>query len=92
MCYGVKFDDDRVIYVDDLSTDPEAKISKIKDEYIKLGQLLKLAGIVDSGIEAKYEIINGNVRLNGNTEIQRGKKVFPGDFVEYKDNTIKVIN
>ena len=65
---------------------------KIKDEYIKLGQLLKLAGIVDSGIEAKYEIINGNVRLNGNTEIKRGKKVFPGDFVEYKDNTIKVIN
>ncbi len=65
---------------------------KIKDEYIKLGQLLKLAGIVDSGIEAKYEIINGNVRLNGNIEIQRGKKVFPGDFVEYKDNTFKVVN
>ena len=42
--------------------------------------------------EIIHEIINGNVRLNGNTEIQRGKKVFPGDFVEYKDNTIKVIN
>ena len=75
-----------------LIQDKKMKEIKIKDEYIKLGQLLKLAGIVDSGIEAKYEIINGNVRLNGNTEIQRGKKVFPGDFVEYKDNTIKVIN
>lgn len=38
MCYGVKFDDDRVIYVDDLSTDLEAKISKIKDEYICFDQ------------------------------------------------------
>ena len=75
-----------------LIQDNKMKEIKMKDEYIKLGQLLKLAGIVDSGIEAKYEIINGNVRLNGNTEIQRGKKVFPGDFVEYKDNTIKVIN
>ena len=81
-----------VIWFFRLIQDKKMKEIKIKDEYIKLGQLLKLAGIVDSGIEAKYEIINGNVRLNGNTEIQRGKKVFPGDFVEYKDNTIKVIN
>lgn len=64
---------------------------KIKDEYIKLGQLLKLAGVVDSGIEAKYEILNGNVRLNGITELQRGKKVFSGDLVEYKQTTIRVI-
>ncbi len=65
---------------------------KIRDEFIKLGQLLKLAGLVDSGLEAKIEIVNGNVRLNGNTETQRGKKVFPGDLVEFKGNSVKVIN
>ena len=64
----------------------------IKDDFIKLGQLIKLAGFVDSGLEAKIEIVNGNVKLNGNTEIQRGKKVYPGDLVEFRGNLIKVIN
>ena len=63
----------------------------IRDEYIKLGQLIKLAGLVGSGIEAKIEIVNGNVKLNGNTEFQRGKKVVPGDMVEYKGEILKVI-
>lgn len=65
---------------------------KIRDEFIKLGQLLKLAGLVDSGLEAKVEIVNGHVKLNGNTEIQRGKKVFPGDLVEFRGSCIKIIN
>ena len=65
---------------------------KIKDEYIKLGQLLKLAGLVDSGLEAKIEIVNGNVKVNGNIETQRGKKIFPDDIVSFNDETIKVIN
>ena len=65
---------------------------RIRDEFIKLGQLLKLAGLVGSGLEAKVEIINGNVRVNGNTETQRGKKIYPGDVVEYKEEKIKVIN
>lgn len=65
---------------------------KIRDEFIKLGQLLKLAGLVDSGLEAKIEIVNGHVNLNGNTEIQRGKKIFPGDIVEFKGRCIKIIN
>lgn len=64
---------------------------KIKDEFIKLGQLLKLSGLVGSGLEAKIEIVNGNVKLNGNIEIQRGKKVFPGDTVEFRGSIIKVI-
>ena len=63
----------------------------IRDEFIKLGQLLKLAGTVGSGLEAKVEIINGNVKLNGNTELQRGKKVYPGDIVEFKGEKIKVL-
>ncbi len=65
------------------------KIS-IKDEYIKLGQLIKLAGLADSGLEAKIMIVNGNVKLNGNTELQRGKKVVPGDLVECKGEKIEV--
>ena len=63
---------------------------KIRDEYIKLGQLLKLAGLVGSGLEAKVEIVNGNVRVNGNIEDQRGKKIYPGDIVLFKGEEIKV--
>jgi ribosome-associated protein len=63
---------------------------KIRDEYIKLGQLLKLGGFVDSGLEAKIEIVNGNVKVNGIVEIKRGKKIFPGDVVNFKDKEIKV--
>ena len=62
----------------------------IKDEYIKLGQLIKLAGLADSGLEAKLMIVNGDVKLNGNTELQRGKKVVPGDLVERKGEKIEV--
>ena len=57
---------------------------KIRDDFIKLGQLLKLAGLVDSGLEAKIVINNGEVLLNNNVELQRGKKVIPGDVVTYK--------
>lgn len=65
---------------------------KINTEFIKLEQLLKWAGIVDSGADAKALIIEGNVKLNGTVEIQRGKKVRPGDIVELGGNVIKVIN
>ncbi len=64
---------------------------KIRDENIKLGQLLKLSGMVGSGLEAKIEIVNGKVTVNGNIELQRGKKIFPGDVIEYKGEEVKVI-
>ena len=63
---------------------------KIKDEYIKLGQLLKLAGMVSSGIEAKMVIIDGQVTLNGTVEIQRGKKIHNGDIVSYHGESVQV--
>lgn len=47
---------------------------RIKDAYIKLGQALKLAGLVGSGVDAKYVIQNGQVKVNGQVETQRGKK------------------
>ena len=63
---------------------------KIKDEYIKLGQALKLSGICDSGVEAKHKIETGSVQVNGNTELQRGKKLRHGDIVTCDGNSIKI--
>ena len=60
----------------------------IKDDFIKLGQVLKAAGLCESGVEAKYDIFNGEVKVNGNTEIQRGKKIVAGDVIEYKGNSL----
>lgn len=59
----------------------------IDTEFIKLGQLLKLAGIADSGVHAKIMIANEEVKLNGVVEIQRGKKIVPGDVVEVVGST-----
>ena len=58
------------------------EIIKIKDEFIKLGQALKLSGIAASGIDAKIMIQDGEVKYNGKIELQRGKKVYPGDTFE----------
>lgn len=63
---------------------------QIRDDFIKLGQALKLAGFVDSGIEAKIVITGGQVKLNGNVELQRGKKIVVGDVVEYNGKQFKV--
>lgn len=63
---------------------------KIKDEYIKLGQAMKLGGLVSSGVEAKIVIQSGKVTLNGHIELQRGKKLHDGDIVSYNDETIQI--
>lgn len=55
---------------------------KVNTEYIKLDQLLKFGGITENGADAKYLVVNGYVKLNGETETRRGKKVFPGDVAE----------
>lgn len=65
---------------------------KIKDEYIKLGQALKLAGLVESGLDAKIEIQEGNVLVNGESECRRGKKIYVGDVIEFNGQRIKVEN
>ncbi len=57
---------------------------KIQTEYIKLEQLMKLAGIVGSGSDAKQIISVGEVSVNGNVELQRGKKLRPGDIIEFQ--------
>ena len=62
----------------------------IRDEFIKLGQLLKLAGIAGSGIDAKIMIEKGEVTVNGETELRRGKKIREGDVVAADGTTITV--
>ena len=62
----------------------------IKDEYIKLGQALKLAGLVGSGVDAKFVITEGKVLVNGKTEVQRGKKIREGDVIEYNGSQVMV--
>lgn len=64
---------------------------KLREEYIKLGQALKAAGVVDSGVTAKLVIIDGKVKVNGQIELQRGKKLYDGDIVEALGETIKVM-
>ena len=66
------------------------EVIKLRDEYIKLGQALKAAGLVESGVEAKIVIQNGEVLVNGRPELQRGKKLRAGDIVEYDGKTIKI--
>ena len=62
----------------------------IRDEFIKLGQALKLAGLVDSGVDAKYVIQEGHVRVNGETEYQRGEKLHSGDIFSYHGQDVRV--
>ena len=64
---------------------------KLREEYIKLGQALKAAGLVDSGVDAKNEILEGMVKVNGIAELQRGKKLHDGDIVEYNGEQIQII-
>ena len=66
------------------------EIMTLKEDYIKLGQALKAAGLVDSGVEAKFVIQDGLVLVNGNVEVQRGKKLVDGDIVEFDGHQIKI--
>ena len=62
----------------------------LREDYIKLGQALKAANLVESGVEAKIVIVDGKVKVNGAVELQRGKKLVDGDVVEYRGNIIKI--
>lgn len=66
------------------------EIIKLREDTIKLGQALKAAGLVGSGVDAKYAIEEGLVSVNGKTAFQRGKKLVDGDMVTYGGNTIKI--
>ena len=61
------------------------------DEFIKLGQALKKANLVSSGVEAKIVIQDGLVTLNGEVEVQRGKKLYNGDIVTFNGESFQVV-
>ncbi|MGL6105688.1 S4 domain-containing protein YaaA [Romboutsia sp.] len=63
----------------------------IDSEYIKLDQFLKLADLASTGGHAKFLILEGLVKVNGELETRRGKKLRPQDVVEVEGKIIKVV-
>ena len=61
-----------------------------QDEFIKLGQAIKAAGLVESGVEAKEVIQEGRVQVNGEVDTRRGRKLYAGDVAEYNEEQIKI--
>ena len=68
------------------------EIIKLKDEFIKLGQALKAAGLVETGAEAKEVIQDGLVKVNGEVDTRRGRKVYGGDVISYNGQDVKVLS
>lgn len=64
---------------------------KLRDEFIKLGQALKAAGLVQDGVESKIVIQDGLVKVNGEVDTRRGKKLYHGDVISYKGEDVKII-
>ncbi len=64
---------------------------EIRDESIRLGQLLKLSGLVDDGAHARAVIEVGEVSVNGEVEIRRGRQVRVGDLIAFEGNTLRVV-
>ena len=62
----------------------------LQEEFIKLGQALKAAGFVESGVEAKYVIQNGEVSVNGKIERQKGKKLYGGETISFREQEIRI--
>lgn len=62
-----------------------------EDEFIKLGQALKKAGLTGSGVDSKMVILDGLVKVNNQVEVQRGKKLHNGDIVSYNGETVKIV-
>ena len=62
----------------------------IRDESIRLGQLLKLADLVDDGSEAKEVLLQGLVQVNGEVETRRGRQLVPGDTVTVGGETVGI--
>ena len=65
---------------------------RIKDDFIKLGQAMKLADFVSDGVQAKYMIVEGKVKVNGEQELRRGRKLYPGDSFVFEGKEVKVVH
>lgn len=66
------------------------EVIKLRDDHIKLGQALKAAGLVESGVMAKEVIVDGQVRVNGETDTRRGRKLYAGDIITFNGEEIRI--
>ena len=66
------------------------EIIKLRDEYIKLGQALKAANLVEDGVEAKLVIQDGLVKVNIEVDIRRGRKLYDGDVVSFDGQELRI--
>ena len=64
---------------------------KLRDEFIKLGQALKAANMVEDGVEAKYVIQDGEVLVNGEVDTRRGRKLYDGDIISFNGEEVKIV-
>lgn len=67
------------------------EVIKLRDEFIKLGQALKAANLVEDGVEAKYVIQDGEVLVNGEVDTRRGRKLYDGDIISFHGEEIKIV-
>ncbi|MCR4712596.1 MAG: RNA-binding S4 domain-containing protein [Clostridia bacterium] len=63
----------------------------IRDDFIKLGQAMKLAGLVNEGVEAKLVIQDGEVLVNGEVDTRRGRKLTEGDVFSWNGTEVRVV-
>lgn len=66
------------------------EILTLRDDFIKLGQALKAANLVENGVDAKFAIQDGLVKVNGETDTRRGRKLYDGDIVSFDGQEIKI--
>ena len=66
------------------------EISNLRDEYLKLGQALKAANLVEDGVEAKLVIQDGVVKVNNEVDIRRGRKLYDGDVVSFDGQELRI--
>lgn len=71
---------------------PGSREVSIRDESIRLGQFLKLADLVDQGSDARLAIQAGDVTVNGEVELRRGRQLHPGDVVTLGDSSATVVS
>jgi ribosome-associated protein len=65
---------------------------EISGDVIRLGQLLKLAGLAGSGSDAKELLLSGGVAVNGEPEERRGRQLHPGDFVSAGGEELRLVS
>lgn len=63
----------------------------LRDEFIKLGQALKAVHLCDTGVDAKYAIQDGLVKVNGEVDTRRGRKLYAGDKITFDGKTVEII-